>query len=102
MVFRTLRGFHVDRSRDYQATPAYRLDRVKEALGDVYKCHYPRLREINQTPRHGSAGARFVSTSQTHGPRRMRSPLHVVERKASFRSVSGFEAADYFGGKMGR
>ena len=20
---------------------AYRLDRVKEALGDVYKCHYP-------------------------------------------------------------
>ena len=34
-------GFHVDRARDYQATPAYRLDRVKEALGDVYKCHYP-------------------------------------------------------------
>ena len=30
----------------------------------------------------------------------MRSPLHaaLVERKASFRSVSGFEAADYFGG----
>jgi len=34
-------GFHVDRARDYQATPAYRLERVKEALGDVYKCHYP-------------------------------------------------------------
>jgi glycine/D-amino acid oxidase-like deaminating enzyme len=34
-------GFHVDRSRDFQATEAYRLDRVKEALGDVYKCHYP-------------------------------------------------------------
>ena len=34
-------GVHVDRSRDYQATEAYRLDRVKEVLGDVYKCHYP-------------------------------------------------------------
>ena len=42
MVFPMLMcgGFHVDR-RGMQATPAYRLDRVKEALGDVYKCHYP-------------------------------------------------------------
>ena len=33
----------------------------------------------------------------------MRSPLHaaLVERNASFRSVSGFEAADYFGGAEG-
>ena len=33
----------------------------------------------------------------------MRSPLHaaLVERKASFRSVSGFEAADYFDGEDG-
>jgi len=77
-------GYHVDRSRDYQATPAYRLDRVKEALGDVYKCHYP-----YKTPLHG----RDV----------MRSPLHaaLVERDATFRSVSGFEAADYFGGEEG-
>ena len=30
----------------------------------------------------------------------MRSPLHaaLVDRKATFRSVSGFEAADYFDG----
>ena len=34
-------GVHVDRARDFQATEAYRLDRVREALGDVYKCHYP-------------------------------------------------------------
>jgi glycine/D-amino acid oxidase-like deaminating enzyme/glycine cleavage system aminomethyltransferase T len=77
-------GVHVDRSRDYQATPEYRLDRVKEALGDVYKCHYP-----YKTPLRGRGA--------------MLSPLHaaLVERKASFRSVSGFEAADYFGGKDG-
>ena len=33
----------------------------------------------------------------------MRSPLHaaLVERNATFRSVSGFEAADYFGGEEG-
>ena len=33
----------------------------------------------------------------------MRSPLHaaLVERNATFRSVSGFEAADYFGGAEG-
>ena len=44
-------GFHVDRSRDYQATPAYRLDRVKEALGDVYKCHYIRRGRVEITRR---------------------------------------------------
>lgn len=77
-------GVHVDRTREFQATPAYRKERVKEALGDVYKCHYP------------------YKTSQA-GRGALRSPLHaaLVERKATFRSVSGFEAADYFDGKSG-
>jgi len=77
-------GVHVDRTRDFQATPAYRKARVTEALGDVYKCHYP-----YKTPQAGRGA--------------LRSPLHaaLVERKANFWSVSGFEAADYFDGKSG-
>ena len=72
-------AIHVDRLQPYQANPAYRRARVAEALGLVYRCHYPTLRP--QTAR----GAK-------------RSPLHdrLAAAGAHFRDVSGWEAADWY------
>ena len=64
------------RLRNYQRAPDYRSARVEEALGDVYKCHYP-----NKLTKSGRGA--------------MRSPLHarLEEKKAAFRAVSGWATA---------
>ena len=73
-------GVHVDRTKDFQRAPLYRARRVEEALGDVYKCHYP-----------------FKAPKSARGALRL--PLHErhVAAGATFRAVSGFEAPDWFG-----
>jgi len=67
------------RFQEYQMTPHYRRDRVQEALGKVYKCHYPN--DSNRTGR----GAKI-------------SPIYhkLAARGAFFRDVSGVESADWF------
>ncbi|HET8969588.1 MAG TPA: FAD-dependent oxidoreductase [Candidatus Nanopelagicales bacterium] len=74
-------GMNVDRLEPYQATPAYRAERVVETLGNVYKCHYP-----TKAPR-TARGAR-------------RGPLYerLVAQGAFFRDVSGWESADWYAG----
>jgi glycine cleavage system aminomethyltransferase T/glycine/D-amino acid oxidase-like deaminating enzyme len=75
-------GFNIDRLQRYQNTPKYRSDRVTEALGMVYKCHYPA---------YAVTSARGVK----------RSPIHhkLVDQGALFRDVSGWEGADWFAGE---
>jgi 4-methylaminobutanoate oxidase (formaldehyde-forming) len=72
-------GIHVDRFHRYQANPEYRRTRTAEALGMVYRCHYP---------------TRSMSTAR--GARR--SPLHdrLATRGAYFKDVSGWEGADWY------
>ena len=72
-------GFNIDRMRKYQAEPRYRRSRTVEALGMVYRTHYP-----NRPMR--SARAEKLS------------PLHerLVARGAYFREVSGWEGADWY------
>lgn len=72
-------GFNIDRLHPYQATPAYRSQRVVESLGLVYKCHYP-----------------TYSMKTARGAKR--SPIHerLVARDAQFKDVSGWEGADWF------
>jgi len=72
-------GFNIDRLHRYQNTSAYRAARTVEALGTVYQCHYP-----NRSMR-TARGAKL-------------SPLHhrLVERRAYFRDVSGWEMPDWY------
>ncbi len=72
-------GFNIDRLHPYQSNPEYRRTRTMESLGMVYQCHYP-TRSM-QTAR----GAK-------------KSPLHdrLVQRRAYFRDVSGWEGADWY------
>jgi 4-methylaminobutanoate oxidase (formaldehyde-forming) len=72
-------GIHVDRLHRYQANPEYRRVRTAEALGMVYRCHYP---------------TRSMSTAR--GAKR--SPLHdrLAARGAHFKDVSGWEGADWY------
>ena len=72
-------AFNIDRLHGYQSNPEYRRTRTVESLGMVYQCHYP-TRSM-QTAR----GAK-------------RSPVHerLVERRAYFRDVSGWEGADWY------
>jgi 4-methylaminobutanoate oxidase (formaldehyde-forming) len=72
-------GIHVDRFHRYQANPEYRRTRTAEALGMVYRCHYP---------------TRSMSTAR--GARR--SPRHdrLATRGAYFKDVSGWEGADWY------
>jgi glycine cleavage system aminomethyltransferase T/glycine/D-amino acid oxidase-like deaminating enzyme len=72
-------GFHIDRLHAYQGNPEYRATRTVEALGMVYQTHYPG--KSMRTAR----GAKL-------------SPLHhrLVERRAYFRDVSGWEGADWY------
>jgi glycine cleavage system aminomethyltransferase T/glycine/D-amino acid oxidase-like deaminating enzyme len=72
-------GFNIDRLHSYQSNPEYRRTRTMESLGMVYQCHYP-TRSM-QTAR----GAK-------------KSPLHdrLVQRRAYFRDVSGWEGADWY------
>lgn len=72
-------GFHIDRLHPFQAEPSYRSARAAEALGLVYRCHYP-TRSMES-----ARGARL-------------SPLHrrLEDAGAAFREVSGWEGADWF------
>jgi glycine cleavage system aminomethyltransferase T/glycine/D-amino acid oxidase-like deaminating enzyme len=72
-------GMNIDRLHPYQANPQYRATRTVESLGMVYATHYPG--RSMQTAR----GAKL-------------SPVHhrLVEQRAFFRDVSGWEAADWY------
>jgi len=72
-------GFHIDRLQPYQNNPEYRATRTVESLGMVYECHYPG--RSMRTAR----GAKL-------------SPIHhrLVEQRAYFKDVSGWEGADWY------
>ena len=72
-------GFNVDRMQDYQLNPRYRAERTVETLGMVYQTHFP---------------GRSMETAR--GVKR--SPVHdrLVEQRAYFRDVSGWEGADWY------
>ena len=72
-------GIHINRFQPYQNNVAYRIARTPEALGNVYKVHYPD---------HQPATARGAKQS----------PLHDRLRAAGayFRDVSGWEAPAWY------
>ncbi len=72
-------ALHLDRLQPHQATREYRRQRTVEALGMVYRCHYP------MRPMLSARGAK-------------RSALHdrLAARGAYFRDVSGWEGADWY------
>jgi glycine cleavage system aminomethyltransferase T/glycine/D-amino acid oxidase-like deaminating enzyme len=72
-------GINIDRLHPYQANPRYRATRTVESLGMVYETHYPG--RAMRTAR----GAKV-------------SPIHqrLVEQRAYFRDVSGWEGADWY------
>jgi glycine cleavage system aminomethyltransferase T/glycine/D-amino acid oxidase-like deaminating enzyme len=72
-------GMNIDRLHAYQANPEYRATRTVESLGMVYATHYPG--RSMRTAR----GAKL-------------SPVHhrLVEHRAFFRDVSGWEGADWY------
>jgi 4-methylaminobutanoate oxidase (formaldehyde-forming) len=72
-------AFNIDRLRTYQSAPAYRRARTTEALGLVYRAHYPN--RTMQTAR----GAKV-------------SPLHdrLAQRGAYFQEVSGWESPGWY------
>lgn len=72
-------GLSIDRVQDHQSTPRYRAERTAETLGLVYQTHFP---------------GRSMQTAR--GVRR--SPIHerLVQERACFRDVSGWEGADWF------
>ena len=69
-------GFNIDRLHLYQANPEYRRKRTVEALGMVYKCHYPTMamqtaRDARRSPFHerlAAAGAHFMEVSGWESP----------------------------------
>ena len=72
-------AMNVDRVHGFQATRAFRGSRVRESLGNVYKCHYP-----NKVP----LSARLIK----------RSPLHssFAAKGAHFTVTSGWESPEWF------
>ena len=72
-------GFNIDRMHEYQLSPRYRAERTVETLGMVYQPHFP---------------GRSMTTARGI----KRSPIHdrLVEQRAYFRDVSGWEGADWF------
>jgi heterotetrameric sarcosine oxidase gamma subunit len=72
-------GFNIDRLHRYQSNPEYRATRTVESLGMVYQCHYP------GKSMHTARNAKV-------------SPLHqrLVDQRAYFKDVSGWEGADWF------
>jgi len=70
---------HIDRLQRFQNTPEYRAERTVEALGMVYRCHYPTL-----------------SPETARGAKR--SPFHdrLAQAGAYFRDVSGWESPDWY------
>jgi 4-methylaminobutanoate oxidase (formaldehyde-forming) len=74
-------GINIDRLHRCQTNPAYRAARTVEALGNVYKCHYPT--KSMQT-------ARGAKTSALHD--------RLAAQGAYFRDVSGWESPDWYAG----
>ncbi|RLQ22446.1 FAD-dependent oxidoreductase [Seongchinamella sediminis] len=72
-------GFNIDRFHPYQGNPDYRRDRAVEALGTVYKCHYP-----TKAP----ATARNARRSALHE--------RLVAAGACFSEASGWEAPSWY------
>jgi glycine cleavage system aminomethyltransferase T/glycine/D-amino acid oxidase-like deaminating enzyme len=74
-------GFHVNRFGAYQAHPTYRAARTAEVLGTVYAAHTP---------------GKQLKTARGQ----LLSPVHrqLVTNGGYLREVSGWEAADWFGG----
>src|SRR5215813_7240830 len=72
-------GINIDRLHRYQSNPEYRANRTVESLGMVYACHYPG--KSMQT-------ARMAKLSPIHHK--------LVERRAYFKDVSGWEGADWY------
>jgi 4-methylaminobutanoate oxidase (formaldehyde-forming) len=72
-------GLNIDRLHPYQANPEYRRARTIEALGLVYRCHYPTL---------SPETARGVKRSAVHD--------RLAAAGAYFRDVSGWEGADWY------
>lgn len=72
-------GMNIDRFHPYQANPEYRRERTVEALGLVYRCHYPTM-----------------SLETARGAKK--SPFHdrLVKAGAYFKDVSGWEGADWY------
>ncbi len=72
-------GMNIDRLHAYQSNPEYRATRTVESLGMVYQCHYPGRSMLT------ARGAKV-------------SPIHhrLVERRAYFKDVSGWEGADWY------
>ncbi len=72
-------AMHADRLHPWQAEPGYLAARTVEALGMVYRAHYP------NRPMQTARGQRL-------------SPLHgrLAERGAWFREVSGWESPDWY------
>lgn len=72
-------GINIDRLHPYQSNPEYRRHRTVEALGMVYKCHYP-----------------TKSMETARGAKR--SALHdrLAAAGAYFKDVSGWEGADWY------
>jgi 4-methylaminobutanoate oxidase (formaldehyde-forming) len=72
-------GIHIDRLRSHQAAREYRRARTAEALGMVYRAHYP------NRPMRTARGIRS-------------SPLHdrLAAAGAYFRDVSGWESPDWY------
>ncbi len=74
-------GFNIDRIHPTQSNPAYRRERTVEALGLVYKCHYPSM---------ALATARGVRKSPFHD--------RLAAAGAYFKEVSGWESPDWYAG----
>jgi len=72
-------SLNIDRFHPYQTNPEYRSSRVVEALGLVYKCHYP-----------------YYSMQTARGAKR--SPFFTQQKElgAFFKDVSGWEGADWY------
>ncbi len=72
-------GMNIDRLERYQSTPDYRATRTVESLGKVYATHFPGL---------SMKTARGAKLSPVHS--------RLVEQRAYFRDVSGWEGADWY------
>ena len=73
-------GMNIDRLHRYQANAEYRATRTVEALGMVYRCHFP-TRSMQS--------ARGAKVSPWHD--------RLVAAGACFREVSGWESPDWYG-----
>jgi 4-methylaminobutanoate oxidase (formaldehyde-forming) len=72
-------GMNVDRMHGYQANPEYRRLRTAEALGLVYKTHYP-----------------FKSLETARDAKRSAVHDRLAAAGAYFKDVSGWEGADWY------